>query len=146
MLGLAVALAVFGLDARSAHAQRLDAPCGLTSITPGVDPAYPPIARAAHVQGSVIVMTTFAITGQLTATRILSGHPMLNNAALEYLKGWRVNAFPGPRECAIVITFLLVGSAHECKGEEHLAPQKTIFLDPQHAEIQAPAACYTTTY
>jgi TonB family protein len=50
-----------------------------TSLPP---PAYPVIARAAHASGEVIVQITIDETGNVVAAHAVSGHPLLQAAAV----------------------------------------------------------------
>jgi protein TonB len=56
-----------------------------------VAPSYPPLARASRTQGVVILEAV--ITGEGTIDparlRILSGHPLLNQAAVDAVRKWR---------------------------------------------------------
>ena len=45
-------------------------------------PAYPPIARAAHVQGTVDVKVLIDFDGNVIAAVAISGHPLLQAAAV----------------------------------------------------------------
>jgi len=51
-------------------------------------PAYPPEAKAARIQGTVVVSVTIDTTGHVTEVRGLSGPPELQPCAIEYAKGW----------------------------------------------------------
>ena len=102
---------------------------GLTSVTDGAKPVYPPIARAAHVQGMVILLVSFKTTGEADTVQIVSGPPMLQKAATDYVKSWRANTYTGPRTCPIVITFNLdLGNG---------APQSEVRTDPQHVNVNS---------
>jgi hypothetical protein len=104
------------------------ASCGLSSVNEISKLAYPPIAIAAHLQGDVILMTSFASSGEVLSLRVLSGPEMLKQAAQDFVTGWHVNRYGGPRECAIVIQFRL--------GKETETPRTTITrIDPQHVLI-----------
>jgi periplasmic protein TonB len=54
-----------------------------------VQPAYPPIARQARVQGPVKLEAVISETGEIVNLRVISGHPLLMNAALEAVAQWR---------------------------------------------------------
>ncbi len=82
--------------------------CGLSKMTETTTPAYPPIAKAAHVEGNVILLVTFKTTGEVDKINIASGPKMLERAATDYVKGWHANEYSGPRTCPIVITFHLL--------------------------------------
>jgi TonB family protein len=45
-------------------------------------PAYPPIARAAHAQGTVEVRVLVDFDGSVSAAAAISGHPLLQAAAV----------------------------------------------------------------
>jgi periplasmic protein TonB len=45
-------------------------------------PAYPPIARAAHAAGTVVVQVTIDEEGNVISARAVSGHPLLQAAAV----------------------------------------------------------------
>ena len=45
-------------------------------------PVYPPIARAAHASGTVDVQVMVGFDGDVVAAAVLSGHPLLQAAAL----------------------------------------------------------------
>jgi protein TonB len=45
-------------------------------------PAYPPIARAAHAAGTVVVQVTIDENGNVIAAHAVSGHPLLQGAAV----------------------------------------------------------------
>jgi protein TonB len=53
-----------------------------------VQPPYPVIARQAHIQGSVQVQIDISETGVVTKVTLLSGHPLLRDAALQAAKQW----------------------------------------------------------
>jgi protein TonB len=52
-------------------------------------PAYPLIARQAGVQGSVVIETVVDTTGKVASMKVVSGPPMLRQAALDALRQWR---------------------------------------------------------
>jgi protein TonB len=45
-------------------------------------PAYPPIARAAHASGTVVVQVTIDENGSVISAHAVSGHPLLQGAAV----------------------------------------------------------------
>ena len=53
-----------------------------------VQPPYPVIAKQAHIQGSVQVQIDISETGAVTNVTLLSGHPLLRDAALQAAKQW----------------------------------------------------------
>ena len=71
--------------ATTAVGQRLPQP---HLITAGL-PHYPPLARAAHIQGEVKVEFGLNSVGEPVSVTAVSGHPMLKGAAEENVKTWR---------------------------------------------------------
>lgn len=53
-----------------------------------VDPVYPPLARAARVQGAVEFTITIDETGRVIDAKLASGHPLLVQAAKEAVMQW----------------------------------------------------------
>jgi len=77
-----------------------------------VEPAYPPLARAARVQGDVILSAIIDGNGHITNLQLVSGHPMLVPAALTAVKEWRykpylLNGQPVEVETTITVIFTL---------------------------------------
>lgn len=59
------------------------------SATTRVEPAYPPLAKAARVSGSVVVEVTVDEEGKVESARPISGHPLLKDAAVNAARGWK---------------------------------------------------------
>lgn len=106
--------------------------CGLTKMSETAAPMYPPIAKAAHVEGNVILLVRFKLSGEVEKVDIVSGAEMLQGAATNYVKGWRANEYTGPRTCPIVINFRLL-------PEKDTTTPHIIRQDPQHVTLNAPA-------
>ena len=58
-----------------------------------VMPEYPPIARAARASGHVAVLVIIDETGNVIAAQSISGHPLLQAAAVQAAKGSTFNPF-----------------------------------------------------
>jgi periplasmic protein TonB len=54
-----------------------------------VAPAYPAIARSAHVQGVVILEAVIDATGGVESVRVLRALPLLDQAAVDAVRQWR---------------------------------------------------------
>jgi protein TonB len=52
-------------------------------------PAYPPIAKAARAQGVVVVEVIVDEEGYIISARAVSGHPLLQQAAVQAARGAR---------------------------------------------------------
>jgi TonB family protein len=59
------------------------------SATNRVEPAYPPLAKAARISGAVVVEVMTDEEGNVTSARALSGHPLLKDAAVQAAREWR---------------------------------------------------------
>ena len=53
-----------------------------------VVPAYPEIARAARVQGDVVLDCTISNEGRVVDVKVLSGHALLQAAAVDAVRQW----------------------------------------------------------
>jgi protein TonB len=56
-------------------------------------PTYPTIALAAHVSGTVVLAATISTAGTIKNLRVVSGHPMLQSAALSAVQNWRYHPY-----------------------------------------------------
>ena len=80
-----------------------------------VQPAYPPLARSARIQGQVVLAAVITKAGMIENLRVLEGHPMLVRAALDAVSQWRyrpyiLNNEPVEVETRITVNFSLSGS------------------------------------
>ena len=53
-----------------------------------VPPVYPPLASKARVSGTVVLEATLTAEGRVEQIKVLSGHPLLVDAAIQCLKQW----------------------------------------------------------
>jgi periplasmic protein TonB len=77
-----------------------------------VEPSYPTLARAARVQGEVVLSAVISVNGEIENLQLVSGHPMLVPAALTAVKQWRykpylLNGQPTEVETTITVIFTL---------------------------------------
>jgi TonB family protein len=68
-----------------------------------VQPAYPELAKRMRLVGTVKIEVVVATNGNVNEAKIVGGHPVLANAALEAAKKWHFE--PGPTESSGVIEF-----------------------------------------
>jgi protein TonB len=54
-----------------------------------VAPVYPNIASTAGFGGMVVLECTIDPTGHVTDVRVITGHPLLNEAATNAVRQWR---------------------------------------------------------
>jgi protein TonB len=82
------------------------------SLLDKITPQYPAIAREAHVQGTVVLQATISKTGAIENLRVLSGPPLLQQAALDAVRVWRykpyqLNGEPVAVETTVDVVFSL---------------------------------------
>ena len=78
----------------------------------GRPPEYPADARAAHVQGTVVLQATISEEGSITSLDVISGPPRLQQAAIDAVRTWRyrpylLNGVPVAVETQVNIVFSL---------------------------------------
>jgi periplasmic protein TonB len=79
-----------------------------------IRPVYPMIAKAAGVQGTVVVEAIISRTGTIESLHVVSGPPMLQSAALEAIREaryqpYRLNGEPTEVETRITVNFRMGG-------------------------------------
>jgi protein TonB len=57
--------------------------------TYSANPVYPPLAREAHIWGTVVVDAVIDEHGNVVQARVVSGHPLLIDAALKAVLRWK---------------------------------------------------------
>jgi len=80
----------------------------------GTTPQYPPIAKAARIQGTVVLQATISKSGTIENLHVVSGPPMLQQAAMDAVKTWRykpylLNGEPVEVETQVNVIFTLGG-------------------------------------
>jgi len=81
-----------------------------------VTPTYPPIARAAHVGGQVVLHAIISKQGTIESLQAISGPDMLKSAALDAVRQWRykpylLNGDPTEVDTTITVNFNLNGGS-----------------------------------
>ena len=68
-----------------------------------VQPTYPDLARKMNITGTVKIEVVVSPNGTVKDARVVGGHPVLANAALDAAKKWRFD--PAQTESTGVIDF-----------------------------------------
>jgi protein TonB len=96
--------------------KRLKVSSGVTAanLISGPKPPYPPIAKQARVQGTVVLQAVISKSGTIEGLKVISGHPMLTQSALDTVRNWRykptyLNGEPVEVETTINVNFSLTG-------------------------------------
>jgi protein TonB len=94
--------------------QRIRISAGVTRglLIHRVEPVYPTLAKAARVQGDVVLSAVIDANGQIQNLQLVSGHPMLVPAAISAVRQWRykpylLNGQPVEVETTITVIFTL---------------------------------------
>jgi TonB family protein len=75
-------------------------------------PIYPAMARQARVEGQVTIEAVIDTNGKLTTMKVISGPPLLQQAAIDSLRTWKyqpgyLNEKPVPTKTSITVNFRL---------------------------------------
>jgi protein TonB len=94
--------------------QRIRISAGVTKglLIQRIELPYPTLARAARVQGDVVLSAVIDTNGHITNLQLVSSHPMLVPAAIAAVKQWRYNPYllngqPVEVETTITVIFTL---------------------------------------
>jgi periplasmic protein TonB len=84
------------------------------SLIHRVQPEYPPLAKQARIQGTVLLHAVIDREGKIENLQVLGGHPLLVKAALKAVQQWRyrpyyLNGQPVEVETEITVHFMLSG-------------------------------------
>ncbi|HEU0185207.1 MAG TPA: TonB family protein [Blastocatellia bacterium] len=93
------------------------------TATKKVQPAYPPVARAARASGAVQIQVTISESGDVINAQAIGGHPLLRDAALQAAKQWRFKPTEisgAPVKTQGVITFNFDMGRNAAPGESAL--------------------------
>ncbi len=101
-----------------------------------VFPVYPPIARQARIEGTVVLKAVISKEGSIEELTPVSGHPMLVQAAIDAVKQWKykpylVNSEPVEVDTEIQVNFTL--SPTDSPPSVNAAP------DAQMSEVAGPS-------
>ena len=104
LLGLITLAGTAAFSPLAAQTQSAQAHEELTRKTrTRVAPVYPDVARRMSITGTVKVLVVVAPNGNLRSTKVVGGHPLLVNAAMDAIKKWRFE--PAPEESTGIVEF-----------------------------------------
>ena len=72
------------------------------------DPTYPPLAKQARIFGTVRLEAVIAADGSIQNLRVIEGHPLLVQSALQAVQQWRYQPTLLSGEPVEVVTFIEV--------------------------------------
>lgn len=85
---------------------------GVRKVKQRVAPVYPDLAKRMAVTGKVKIEVVIAPDGKVKTTRVIGGHPLLVNPAIDAVKEWKFN--PASEETTQIVVFEFKGGD---KGE-----------------------------
>jgi TonB family protein len=100
-------------ESHSGSPRRVRVPEGVSSklLIKTIAPAYPVLARQAHIQGDVVLDADISKEGAVETLKVISGNPLLIQAALNAAKQWRFKPYVQNGEPVAVNTRIIVGFA-----------------------------------
>lgn len=102
------------------------------SATKRVAPVYPPLAKAARIAGSVVVEVTVDEEGNVISARVISGHPLLKDAAVAAARRWTFS--PTTLESvAVKVIGTITFNFHLVDEEEIEAAREKVNANPASA-------------
>jgi protein TonB len=111
-IGTGPAIAV--IKAKPAGPVRVSSGVATGNLINKIQPIYPAIAKAAHVQGTVILHAIISKAGTIENLTVESGPPMLRQAAIDGVRQWRykpylLNGEPTEVDTTITVNFTTGG-------------------------------------
>lgn len=120
-----------GLGAPAPVVARAPGPDGRVRISSGVvqglaikqvAPIYPPLAKAAHMQGVVVLHAILSKTGDIEDLTVISGPPLLAQAAVDAVQQWKYRPYllagnPVEVETTINVNFTFATSPKPASAE-----------------------------
>ena len=104
----------FGRLADKLNYRKVEVPAGVMAgmLLQKTDPVYPPVAKAARIQGTVVLQAAISKTGSVEDLHVVTGQALLQDAALSAVRTWRyrpylVNGEPVKVQTTINVIFTL---------------------------------------
>ena len=109
-LRVSVPSSVLQADSTSPKTVRISAGIMAGQIESKVQPVYPPDAKAARIQGAVVLHAVIGVNGKIQDLNVLSGPPELTDSALDAVRQWVykpyiLNGEPTAVETNITVTY-----------------------------------------
>jgi TonB family protein len=123
--------------------------------TPGISvikfaaPAYPPIAKTARIQGDVRLLIEIASDGSAKNVSVLSGHPMLVQAAEDAVKQWRFGCqrCDQPLRHIVTVSFVMDEKlSATCQGNDFGTRQSIEPALPNRVVLRTGSPCVIADY
>lgn len=111
--------------------------CGIPKLPENAASFYPPIARAAHVTGKVVLLASFDHDGRATVTKVIDGYNMLRDASVKLVQASLASPSNGSRERPITVEFHLEPAQYDndCKVTNSVPNSRA--TTPAHMDVFA---------
>jgi TonB family protein len=117
--GLLLLMAICVMSAGAGAAIKQEPQQAKVKVIHKVDPVYPEEAEREGVEGKVVLDVTVEQNGEVSMAKVLSGHKLLQQAAVDAVKQWRfANSVNDSVTIQLTISFSLSGSATEPQTRE----------------------------
>ena len=139
VIALCVTTSLFAQQPATTTAQSSGTPTGprrVSGVIPGMtisepQPVYPPDAKAARVQGSVVLHFTVTNTGTVENITVASGPEELRQSAIDAVKRWKYKPYQQngetvEKETSITINYTLGDSADVVVGQIPAADETVV--------------------
>ena len=127
-LALVILVAAFAGSVEAQSVEGSDKVTGAAELIKLVDPIYPPLARQARITGDVDVTVGIRPDGTVESARLVNGHPLLAEAALNSAKRSKFEC----RGCTEAVTAYALKYKFQMSFREHPC-------DPDSYNDQPPA-------
>jgi TonB family protein len=108
-------------------------PAVLKAVTPKT---YPGIARSARASGKVVVRVTINSKGEVSATKLISGHPLLQSASRQAAMRWLFAAGEKKEEERFAeLEFIYTDTAKEEDAEIYFNPPYRVVIMAAPAQL-----------
>ena len=126
-----ILLASFLIRARGQEPIRVSDTEASSHLLAHQEPVYPPIAKVAHVHGTVILDVGISATGRVIDATVIDGPAMLQAAAMDAVKSWRYKPFEEgkgqPVRTYVSLPFGVLKSADEAADQADRSVGKEYF-------------------
>ena len=100
---------------------RMSAGVAETKLVKKIEPVWPQLERL-NIQGTVVLYVRLSTEGKVEFIKVISGHPMLVQAAMDAVKQWEyrptlLNGQPAKVETTVVVPFSLLTPEQRAKFE-----------------------------
>lgn len=131
---------------------RMSAGVAETKLVKKVEPVWPQLEKL-NIQGTVVLYVRLSTEGKVEFIKVISGHPMLVQAAMDAVKQWEyrptlLNGQPAKVETTVAVPFSLLTPEQRAKFEAaaaqyHQEEEKCGELVAERAYSAAETACAT---